>query len=615
MLVEHKVLSTLTGISQSETQCAGRPLKVAVNEGLAAGNVLFTFKQDENIIYTFHYHSYSAQALDIFQISPAGIVTNIVRLDHEDERGSEFTLTVLAKNNKVGNGSPWTNACPLTITILDVNDNPPQFQKDLYVGYIAENLPRHSMVQGLHGIYATDEDTDANSVDSYKILPGNGADKFEVITEELSGIKFLNIRTKRILDREKASFYVLTVQASDRGTPTRSARTQIRINVEDKNDCSPKFTSSEYLVTVLSTSPVATEILKVHAQDDDSEENGEIYYFFKKFSTKSQYDNSFTLEPHTGVVRVAKSLDFTSGNLIQRTIVAQDRGHPPRRTETVVTFELIRGFSQPTPNLTPRFAKPSYVVRIREDLPINSHILHPDLVSVVGASIQPKFKISTREVPFEVDINSGFLYLTKSLDFESRQRYDFSLNLTASETSKAKVTVLIDDADENFNAPTFEKVNIAAVLNRNVKLSPSKVKAFDPDVGKDGQINYRIDDGDDVGRFSINETTARIFPVSGLNWEGVKQLGLVVEARDNARRWKSAKQFLILTVTRQPDCNPRFEKVLYRGNIRENLPRGTFVAVTKARLCQGGRVVYNITEGNSRDSFEIDPHSGMCHLS
>jgi hypothetical protein len=68
-------------------------------------------------------------------------------------------------------------------------------------------------------------------------------------------------------------------------------------------------------------------------------------------------------------------------------------------------------------------------------------------------------------------------------------------------------------------------------------------------------------------------------------------------------------------VTRQPDCNPRFEKVLYRGNIRENLPRGTFVAVTKARLCQGGRVVYNITEGNSRDSFEIDPHSGMCHLS
>ena len=613
VLVEH-VYSTVTGFSLSGSQCAGRPLKVTVYEGLVAGKFSFKFKQDENIQYSFHHHPYSAQALSIFQISPAGIVTNIVTLDHEDEKGNEFTLTVLAKNNKVGNGSPWTNACSLTITILDRNDNSPHFKKDLYVGSIAENLPKGSIVQGLHGIYATDLDTDRNAVDSYKILPGNGADKFEAFTTELSGIKFLNIRTKKILDREKASFYVLAVQASDGGTPRRTARTQVRINVEDKNDCTPKFTSSEYLVSVLSTSPVATEILKVHAVDDDLGENADIYYFFKTTSTESKNNNCFTLDPHTGVVRVARTLDFTSGNLIQRTVVAQDRGNPPRSVETVLTFELIQRYSHPSSSLAPRFAQRSYVVRIREDLPISSHILPPDVLSVVGSTIQPKFRISTHEtIPFDVDINSGLLYLAKSLDFELRRRYYFSLILTASETSIANVTVLVDDADENYNAPVFEEVNIATILNRDLKFSQfvTKVKASDPDVGIDGEINYRIDDGNGFGRFSIDEKTARIYSVPGLNWKGIRHLGLVIEARDNARRWKSAKQFLFLTVAGQQDCNPRFEKVLYQGNIRENIPPETFVAVTKARLCLGRRAEYMITDGNSRNSFKIDQYSGI----
>ncbi|CAB4044845.1 protocadherin, partial [Paramuricea clavata] len=485
------------------------------------------------------------------------------------------------------------------------------FKKDLYVGSVQENEDEGTMVQGLHGIYATDLDTDANSVNSYKILPGNGEDKFEAVTEELSGVKFLNIRTKVKLDREESSFYVLTVEASDGGKPTPRAITQIRINIEDTNDCSPQFTSSEYRVSVLSTTPVSTEILKVHAQDQDSEQNSKIYYFFKKFLTKTHNDDSFTLDPHTGIVRVARSLDFTAGNLIQMTIVAQDRGNPTKRTETVVKIELFKGLSQPlevpTGSQEPRFAKQSYLVRICEDLPVNSHILHPVVVHL--ARLKPKFTVlSPQEIPFEVDANSGFLYLVKSLDFESRQRYEFKLLLTASETGEANVTVLIDDADENFNAPVFEKGNIAMEFQRNWKLSHfvTKVKATDPDEGLDGQLNYRIDDGDGVRRFYIDERE-RIFSVPGLNWEGVEQLGLVIEARDNATRWRSGKQFVLISVVGEQDCNPMFERVVYHGNVREHLrSTRTFVAVTKARLCQDRKVQYLITEGNSRNSFEID---------
>ena len=608
------------GSSQSDSQCVGTPLnKLNVSEGLTAGTVLFKFKQDQNILYSFHQDLYSQPALDIFQISLAGIVTNIVTLDHEDERGSEFNLTVLANNvGKSSKDSAFVSACSLSIIVVDINDNSPRFKKDLYVGYITETSSS-AIVQGLHGIYATDLDSGTNSVDSYEILPGNGADKFEAVTEILSGVKFLNIRSKGKLDREETSFYVLTVQVTDGGTPTKSARTQIRINIEDTNDCSPKFTSSEYFVTVLSTTPVSTAILTVHAEDKDYGKNADIYYYFKRFQKKSQNDNCFTLDPHTGVIRVARNLDFTSGSLIHMTVVAQDRGTPAKRSEIVVKIRLYPGVTQVfDQDQSIALAKSSYLARIREDLPINSHVLHPDVLNLRRSRNQPKFEIlSHREIPFKVDTDSGFLYLVKNLDHERKSVYEFSLVLTSSQESVANVTVLVDDADENVNPPAFQRINDEAefsrVGNREMSRLVKKVKALDPDDGSDGKLSYFIDDGNGVGRFTIEENTGRVRSVPRLNWDKVDQLGLVIEARDNARRWRSGKQFLFITVVGERDCNPLFAKSFYVANVRENLPRGTFVAVTRAQMCQRqGVEEYLITGGNSRNSFKIDKKSGKC---
>lgn len=609
------------------SECVGRAFEVTLDEGLTAGSILFKFKEDGNIVYAFHQDEFSEEALSIFQITPAGVVTNLVTLDHEDWRGNEFILTVLAKNNivrKSSEQSSWVTACSLTITIRDLNDHFPQFHKDLYVGFIQENQPKGSIVRGLNGIYATDLDAGSNSVHSYKIISGNGQNKFEAFVEELNGRRFLNIRSKVKLDREKVSFYVLTVQATDGGTPARSGRTQIRINVLDVNDCSPKYTSSQYLVSVLSTVSIPTEVLKVHAQDYDSDENSEIYYFFKKFQTKTKHDNCFTLDPHTGVVRVARDLALISGNVIRMTIVAQDRGNPPRSTETVVEVELLKEMTQSSdpspPSLPPRLAKPSYLVRLREDLPINSHILLPDVLNLSRSKFKTNFGIiSQEEIPFQVDLNSGFLYLVKNLDFETKQRYELKLVLTSLEQSETNVTILVDDADENYNAPFFKKENKATFFSITKDMRSShflaKVKAFDPDEGLEGTLNYRICEGSGVGKFSIERRTGRIVSVPGLDWEGVQELGFLLEVRDSARRWRRGKQFLLVSVTDHLDCNPMFEKVTYEGNVSENLPPGVFVAVVKAHLCHGQKIEYFITEGNSRNSFEIDKYSGkFCEI-
>lgn len=596
--------------AQSGSICAGKQLKVNVKEGLTSGNIVFKFEGDTNIVYSLHDKS------TLFEISQAGSVTNIVTLDREGALGSVITLIVLAQRNKVhgSKDNSWVNACLLTITIDDINDNFPQFDKDLYVGYIKENLQRNSIVKGLHGLFATDLDSEANSVKNYRVLPGNGADRFETVTEDLNGVKFLSIRTKVSLDREESSFYVLNIEAIDGGSPPKTSRVQIRINIEDVNDCAPKFTSSEYLISVHTFTPVATQVLKINAQDDDSDENSNIYYFFKKFRTKTQKDQLFTMDPYTGVLRVARRLDFSAGSSIDLTVVAKDRGFPAKRAETVVKIVLYGALSRPLkpPGLArkTRFVKPSYLVRIREDLPVNSHILQPH---VVGLSTSSRFKVlSAQSIPFQVETNSAILYLVKNVDFESKQKYEFAIVLTSSKNVQTNVTVLIDDANENYNAPVFEKENVAKSFKADPRVSHSitKVKASDRDIKS--KLTYAIIGGNGVGRFYIDSMTGSVFPTPGLNWEVTQQLGLVIEARDNATIWKSSRQFLLIDVLDQQDCNPMFEWVMYRAKVGENLPRGTFVAATKATLCRGDKVEYFISGGNIGNSFEMDEYSGKC---
>ena len=72
-------------------------------------------------------------------------------------------------------------------------------------------------------------------------IDGNTNDDFEI--DEDSGI----VRIKKVLDREKTSFYWLKICASDLGLPdSRSSMGILKICVLDWNDFHPQFMKSEY---------------------------------------------------------------------------------------------------------------------------------------------------------------------------------------------------------------------------------------------------------------------------------------------------------------------------------------------------------------------------------
>ena len=600
-------------------------VQVEIDEGLRAGKTIVQFAQRGGPrIYSFYNDSFSSPGLAIFQISTDGRVTNRVSVDHEDPRGSRFAFTVLKRSDFAGKDAaakPVWSACSLSIVVKDVNDNAPRFEEDLYVGWVEENAGKGTVVQGLQGIYAIDPDSESNSLDRYKISPlGGGADAFEAKTESVGGLMFLSIRTLKPLNREDASFYVLTVMALDGGKS--EGMTQIRINVLDVNDCHPVFNPLKYSVPVLQSTPVGTSVLKVHARDDDLDQNGEVYYFF---APTRKTKPPFTIEPHTGVIRVAGLIDDTTlGNPWRKGtstsslfVVAQDRGTPPRKSKTVVTVTLVQTDSKVSPTFSPKasFAKPSYLLRVREDLPVNCHILQ---AGVTHLNRLNSFAIlSDQAIPFQVVARSGVLYLAKRLDHETRQSYEFRLQVRTEGgkvDDEVNVVVHVDDVDENLHAPVFARANLETSLPRENTKSGHLVQELetsDKDAGLNGEVKYYIRGGNGAGMFAI-ENGNRVYARSGLNWLGMERLELLVEARDRARRWRSSMQFLIVNLVGHEDCRPEFERPVFRESVLENQTRGIFVVATKlTKDCEAGReVVYSISSGDPQGLFAIDKKTG-----
>lgn len=73
----------------------------------------------------------------------------------------------------------------------------------------------------------------------------------------------------RPLDREQRAEHVLTVVASDHGSPPRSSTQLLTVSVVDVNDEAPAFPQQEYNVILRENSPPGTSLLTLKATDPD----------------------------------------------------------------------------------------------------------------------------------------------------------------------------------------------------------------------------------------------------------------------------------------------------------------------------------------------------------
>uniref|UniRef100_A0A8C7VY94 Cadherin EGF LAG seven-pass G-type receptor 1a n=1 Tax=Oncorhynchus mykiss TaxID=8022 RepID=A0A8C7VY94_ONCMY len=226
-----------------------------------------------------------------FFIEPySGIIRTARKLDRENV--PVYTLKAFAVDKGI---PPLKAAVDIQVSVLDINDNAPVFEKDELFIYVEENSPVGSVVAR---ISATDPDEGTNAQIMYQIVEGNIPEvfKLDIFKGDLTALTDL--------DYESRTEYVIVVQATSAPLVSRAT---VHIRLVDINDNDPVLQNFEIIfnnyVTNKSNSFPSGIIGKVPAHDPDVSDK--LHYSFESGNEL----NLLVLNAVTGELKLSRDLD------------------------------------------------------------------------------------------------------------------------------------------------------------------------------------------------------------------------------------------------------------------------------------------------------------------
>ncbi|XP_051984593.1 cadherin-7-like [Xyrauchen texanus] len=253
-----------------------------------------------------------------FSVEPK---TGIVRtaLPNMDREARDQYLLVIQAKDMVGQMGGLSGTTTVTVTLMDVNDNPPRFTRKSYQFSVPESLPMASVVAK---IKALDSDIGPNAEMDYRIIEGDGLGVFRVAPDKdtQEGV----ITLQKNLDFETKSSYTLKIEASNRNIDPQflsqgpfSDTAMVRLTVENVDE-PPIFSSPLIKMGVSEAAKVGTIIGTVSALDPDAT-NSPIRYSIDR---NTDLERFFNIEAASGVISTAKPLDREANAIHNITILA-----------------------------------------------------------------------------------------------------------------------------------------------------------------------------------------------------------------------------------------------------------------------------------------------------
>ncbi|XP_072290351.1 protocadherin beta-16-like [Eucyclogobius newberryi] len=503
-----------------------------------------------------------------------------------------------------------------TIRVQDINDNAPQFKASTLkfeIHELADKGARYPLDEALDG------DIGENSVQGYA-LQENKHFALEVKTKG-SGRKYSELVLDKELDREDNNEITLVLTAFDGGSPQRSGTVVIHVTVLDANDNAPVFSQTVYKASLPENSAPDTLVITVTATDADEGVNSEIIYEFDHPSDDNQI---FTLNPSTGEVRVAQSIDYEKESSYEIQVSAKDG--PGLASYATLFIEIVDMndnapviFIKSLNNQIPENVSPGTevgIINVQDRDSENNRQVRCSLQTGVPFKLVPSIK------------NYYSLVTTEQLDRELVSDYNITITATdeGSPPLSSSKTVHLTVADINDNPPVFEEQSYSAHVTENNKPGSTlcSVAARDPDWRQNGTVVYSLLPGEVNGApvssyVSVNGDTGVIHAVRAFDYEHFRSFKVHVMARDNGSPPLSSNVTVNVFIF---DVNDNSPQILYptpEGNsfMTELVPKaahaGSLVSKVIAVDADSGQnawLSYHIVKSTDSGLFTIGLHSG-----
>ncbi|XP_058917848.1 protocadherin beta-18-like [Kogia breviceps] len=309
-------------------------------------------------------YSFSHVSRDIrktFEIHPiSGEVRLKALLDFELIKS--YTINIQAID-----GGSLSGKSAILVSVVDVNDNPPE----IVITSLTSPIPENSSPEMVVAVFSL---RDQDSGDNGRMVCSIQDNLPFLLKPTFKN--FYTLVTDSPLDREKRAEYNITITVTDMGTPRLKTQHNITVLVSDVNDNAPAFTQTSYTLSVRENNSPALHIGSVRATDRDAGANAQVTYsLLPPLDAHVTLASLVSINPDNGHLFALRSLDYEALRAFEFRVGAADRGSPALSSQALVRvlvtddndnapFVLypLQNASAPCTELVPRAAEAGYLV-------------------------------------------------------------------------------------------------------------------------------------------------------------------------------------------------------------------------------------------------------------
>ncbi|KAM9677536.1 protocadherin-7 isoform 2-T2 [Trichechus inunguis] len=589
----------------------------------------------------------------------------------ENECFLDFEVSV------IGPSQSWVDLFEGRVIVLDINDNTPTFPSPVLTLTVEENRP----VGTLYLLpTATDRDFGRNGIERYELLqepgggggegrrsgpadsapypggggngasggsqgsskrrldapeggggasPGGRSSVFELqVADTPDGEKQPQLIVKGALDREQRDSYELTLRVRDGGDPPRSSQAILRVLITDVNDNSPRFEKNVYEADLAENSAPGTPILQLRAADLDVGVNGQIEYVFG--AATESVRRLLRLDETSGWLSVLHRIDREEVNQLRFTVMARDRGQPPKTDKATVVLN-IKDENDNVPSIEirkiGRIPLKDGVANVAEDVLVDTPIA---LVQVSDRDQGENGVVTCTvvgDVPFQLKPASDtegdqnkkkyFLHTSAPLDYETTPEFNVVIVAvdSGSPSLSSNNSLVVKVGDTNDNPPVFEHsvVEVYFFENNIPGDRVATVKATDADSGKNAEIAYSLDSSV-MGIFAIDPSSGDVLVNTVLDREQTDRYEFKVNAKDKGIPVLQGSTTVIVQVADKNDNDPKFMQDVFTFYVKENLqPNSPVGMVTVVDADKGKNAEMRLYIEENGNIFSIENDTGTIY--
>mgnify|MGYP001792379199 CR=1 FL=1 len=519
-----------------------------------------------------------------FTIDNEGWIRSDVPLDYEEKRFYSLTSEeVDSKGRK--------NYVDVEITVLDVNDNGPEFN---LVGTFASVNQNSRSGAEVYKLSAYDKDSGSSGIVGYQIVSKNLPFTVNPFTHVVETV-----------DRLDYAKYNWTALAFDFGIPRRMSN-PVSIDIATTS-IPPRFTESSYEFKVDEHAPTGTLVGRVVAASDSGLRIG---YTITEGNTGSRFRiNS------QGQIFVNYIFDFEKDpveyNLKVRAIELIPDKFLQSEVDVKIEVENVN-------DNKPQFESLLYQKSVKENVPPGTSVLK---VSAKDCDCSKscicslgQLKYSLNDEFFTIDADSGIIRTKKDLDYEKTKLHVFQVYATDFGKNKKpnKEICVVEITVENFNdnVPEFLQrdysIHVAEGATQNKALAAFQARDLDGD-----DVTYSISSGSSP--FSVEPKTG-ILTLVGTIPSDKTQYSLRIRAEDQDGKHGSDTR-VVIKIEDTNNHRPRFtncDKGQVNVSVEENQPSSKVykIQATDEDRGRNGEIEYGLEQWTG-SLFKIDNTTGQ----